>query len=181
MKNKHLRSIVLIPHRDALIPINVYRQTLFAQGFTGSYSFPEVIPLMMTKKPYTLAELKEAAMFLKTMILDKQKDGKCFSQQTDIIKISPHVVLGGLSFNLSLDTFPLKHDDTALRRFLLGLTVLKSGTEELFLRFAKDVPPPSVSFRACSTANMIYTVSEDGAYSWEIGHPVWLPSDKKET
>jgi hypothetical protein len=208
MIENRLRLIALIPHKDALKESLEYRRKLFEHGFSGSYSFPLVIPLIITKKPYTLAELKQTALSMKKMILSNNADGKYISQKTDSIDILPGFLIGGPSFDFSLDESALKKDDAALPRFVLGLTAIRNDTdkmnfeethadfepkvrrrreersgtnytEETFLRFVRDNPAPLISFRACSVANMIYSTSEDGAYSWEIGHPIWLPSSSK--
>jgi hypothetical protein len=176
MRKNYLRLIVIVPHRDALKAVNTYRRKLFEHGFSGAYSFPGIIPLFVTKKPYTLTELKQTAFSLKKIISSHNPEGKFFSKQVDLINSLPQFSLGGLSFDISLDGLSIKKDDTALPRFLLGLTFLKAGTEESFLMFTNNEPPPFISFRACSVANMIYSVSDDSTFSWEIGHPVWLPS-----
>lgn len=175
MKNEKLRLIVLIPHRDSIQVLADYKRQLLRNAFFGAYSFPSVIPLMITKKPYTLAELKETAVFLKKMIYLNNKDAKFVSQEAEIVELLPQTRLGGLSFPISLNTVSIKKDDVPFPRFLLGLTVLNPRTEASFLPFTKDHPVPSISFTACSAANMMYQYSENSVCSWEIGHPIWLP------
>jgi hypothetical protein len=174
MKNESLRFIVLIPHKDALLHMDDYKQTLWKNGFAGAYSFPAIIPFIMTKQSYSSTELKNIVMFLKKMICSKNQSGKFFSQKAETIHLFSDFSLGGLSFDFSCNDFPLKKDDEALPRFLLGFSLLKNGTENDFLLFANENPFPHISFRACSVANMIFCISEDGTFSWEIGHPVWL-------
>jgi hypothetical protein len=183
MKQKTVRFIVLIPHQDAVMPLNDYKQKLFQAGFIGVYSFPTVMPLIITKKPHTLDELKSMAIFMRKEI-DSVSVSKKFTSQITLSCMKNDNMsgsLGGFSFVIPLDGLSLKKDDTALPRFLLGLTVLKPDEEEKFISFTKENPPPHISFRACALANMIYSIDEQGACSWEIGHPVWLPSKCKET
>jgi hypothetical protein len=176
MKINNIRFIVLIPHRDALKSIIDYKQKLFQKGFIGSYSFPTVIPLMITQKPYTLAELKETAFLIRKMSLKKDTDEKFISQKPEIIEILPKIMLGGFSFDILIDGFLLKENSATLPRFVLGFSLLKYDTEEDFFRLIKENPPLPISFRACSVANMVFTIENDHTFSWEIGHPVWLPA-----
>ncbi len=183
MIKDNLRLISLIPHRDAVKQADEYKQKMFAHGFSGAYSFPCLIPLALAQKPYTLGKLKNIAVFLRKMISEKNLDGSssgmCTLNKPCISDDLPGIILGGLSFDLPRNGLLLANNDTVLPRFVLGLGVLKAGTEESFLRFTKHVPPPPILFRACSLANMIYSADEDGASFWEIGHPVWLPSLSK--
>ena len=178
MKIESLRLIVLIPHRDVLKPVDAYRRKLFENGFSGAYSFPGTIPLILTKNPYTAAELKQTALFLRAVASGGKYDGKFTSKNPEIIHTLPGVSLGGVSFDISLDGLKIKEKAAALPGISLGLTILKPGTEKPYLRFSEDFPAPSISFRAGAAANMVYNVLENGSYSWEIGHPVWLPSHK---
>lgn len=177
MKKENLRLIALIPHRDVMKTIDEYRGKLFENGFFGAYSFPGIIPLMITRRPYTLAALKETAVSLRNMISEKSTSGKFVSKNAGIVEVFPGITLGGISFNFSLDGTVLQEGDVPLPRFLLGLALVKQGTEEKFLRFAENAP--LLSFRSAAVANVIYRMGEHNDYSWEIGHPVWLPSTPK--
>lgn len=176
----NIRFIALIPHRDAVRLAECYRRKLFEQGFSAAFSFPQIIPLIITKKPYTLSQLKQTAALLRKTV-NGTASGKFFSQEAVCINLFPGLSLGGLSFAISHDALLLTDGSAPFPRFILGLSVLKTGSEASFLNFVKQETLPSFSFRACSAANVIYRVSDDGVYSWEIGHPVWLPSVSRET
>ncbi len=178
MKTESLRLIVLIPHRDALKSIGIYRRRLFENGFSGAYSFPGVIPLIITKNPYTPGELKQTTLFLRNLVSGGH-DGWFTSKTPEIMDSLPGISLGGLSFDISLAGLELKDGAAALPRPFLGITVLNPGEEEPYLRFSAAVPPPPVSFRAAAAANLVYGIPGTCSCIWEIGHPVWLSPYKR--
>jgi hypothetical protein len=46
-----LRLLVLVPHRDARLPLRAWSASLFAAGLPGAWSFPWVAPLARLKRP----------------------------------------------------------------------------------------------------------------------------------
>ena len=81
-REKH-RFIILIPHRDICKPFGEYRQKLFAEGFSGAYSFPMAAPLAEVSRPFSRAELKELAGNIRKCT--EKNDGKIRCSGTALI------------------------------------------------------------------------------------------------
>ena len=64
-----MRFIILVPHRDALKPLEEYRQRLFAAGFYGAYSFPLSAILAEVSRPFNREELKTLAGNIRSRML----------------------------------------------------------------------------------------------------------------
>ena len=196
--------IILIPHRDVLNHIALYREKLFAAGFHGAFSFPPSAPLARVSVPFCRNELRELALNIRSFT--RETGGKIRSMGTALVH--------------SQDSFfPIKNkaevqDDTAMRGknySFFGLVLDLSPIEKLFpgtkgnkmqiispavlcaalvnaeekcakTPFAEEVP--SVSFRAASLANLSIRRMDEGetgfSLEWRIGEPVWLPAFKKE-
>ena len=176
------RFIILIPHRDALKPLEEFRERLFAAGCPGAYSFPLVSPLARVSRPFSREELKELSRRIRD--LTKELDGKISGSGTAAV----------------IGTGAAETDKWPFFGPLLNLP----AKETLFSGAAKDkilhylLPPvlctaiitpaekpvemeiPAISFRAASLANLAIRPlgAGESAYSfeWKIGPLVWLPN-----
>ena len=64
-KNRPLRLLVLIPHRDVRRQLRSWSASLFAGGLDGAWSFPWVAPLAELSSPLSSEELKCLARSLR--------------------------------------------------------------------------------------------------------------------
>ena len=81
-----LRLLVLVPHRDARLPLRAWSASLFAAGQYGAWSFPWVAPLAVLSRLLTTEELKRFARTLREHIV--QNGGKFFCGMPDLSIIS---------------------------------------------------------------------------------------------
>jgi len=180
------RFVVLIPHRDALKPLEAYRSRLFAAGFAGAHSFPLAAPLAAVSRPFSRQELKELGGNIRGVTATRediplrlcQKNcGKIHSTGTSLVQCPPFSFLGILlDFSLEEAVFP-----PAAREKLLAvpsfpaLCAALAGPEE---NSAFEEAPP-LSFRAASVANLAVRPLPGGdrsySFEWNIGPPAWLP------
>ncbi|MCL2600841.1 MAG: hypothetical protein FWD88_06645, partial [Treponema sp.] len=61
MRHPFPRLLVLVPHRDARLPMRAWSGSLFAGGLLGAWSFPWVVPLAALDRPLPDAELRSIA------------------------------------------------------------------------------------------------------------------------
>jgi hypothetical protein len=194
---RHLRFILLLPHRDCGKVLRAYSRRLFAGGFWGAYSFPSALPLGIVSRPFTRAELKELATALRNLTL--ARDGKI---RTGLpVRVSPlgggvpketgnalspeeapGFTLFGPSLNLEL---PPEFPPAEIFRFRFSSPVLCAALIPRNLPKQAAPPPPSLSFRAAAVANMILRPLSGGdksenfegySFEWKIGERVWLPA-----
>jgi hypothetical protein len=204
------RLLVLIPHRDARLPLRSYSGALFSAGFYGAWSFPWVAPLALLSRPFTAGELKHCACALRGQSLAGGRDGK--------IKTGPaaravfplsctgkergEAAVLGPTLDIVLPDAAFTAEAAVKIRYRFSPLVLGAA-----LTWSSGSAPPEtpvLSFRAAALANMIYRplpdaeagVSSDdslrdagpqdaafeGAYSfeWKIGKSIWLPSIRKK-
>ena len=183
---KTLRFLVIVPHRDARLPLRSWSGSLFAAGLNGAWSFPWAAPLAVLSHPFSAEELKHCARALRELTFSEGRDGK--------IKTGP----------VSRAAFP--GGNTAVFGPVLDIAVPDSifpvgAAGKILHRFSPPVlaaalvrPPetavttpavPALSFRAEALANMVYrplfagdSVLSNGGYSfeWKIGKLCWLPA-----
>ena len=184
------RFIILIPHRDALKPLDVYRSRLFAAGFPGAYSFPAAAPLAALSRPFSREELGEIARNIRDFT--RVTDGKIQSAGTAFAGDT----FGKFSFfGLRLD-FPLTESlfpQTAREKILhlysspvLCAALADSGSLPPETKRSGENPvlaeAPVLSFRAASLANLAIRPLAGGeadySFEWKIDPPVWLPKYK---
>jgi len=177
-REKCLRFIVLIPHRDSQGCVENYRQRLFAEGFFGAYAFPAAAPLALVSRAYKSEELKALAHELRALTLSN--DGKITPRQT--AQVACPLGEGVTFFGPQLD-LPSPETLSGLRneklRFLFPTIVLCAallGPREEKPRIS-EMPVPG--FRAARIANLAIRPLEGGAapysYEWRLGPECWLP------
>ena len=174
---KIFRYIILIPHRDAVKPLEEYRQKLFSIGVASAHSFPLAAPLAEVSRPFRSQELKELALYIRS--LTKSADGKILCEKKCAEAKSRHLSFFGPSFNLAIEegAFPETAKDKLIR--VLNPAVLCASLCKM--DSVNDAEPPAISFRAASVSNLaIRPLPElDYSFEWEIGESVWLPAWKK--
>jgi len=180
------RFIILIPHRDVLVPLDDYKAKLFAAGFPGAWSFPAAAPLALVSHPFSRDELKELAGNIRN--LTRAADGKIQSSRTALVPCpgSFGPAMGsffGLRLNFGAGEEQLKSlvPRSAAGKVLQILSppvlcaALVEGSEE------NNVTAPALSFRAAALANLVIRPLNYGkeepylSYKWKISPPVWLP------
>jgi len=173
--------LVLVPHRDARLPIRAWGDSLFAAGMPGG-SFPWVAPLALLKRPLADNELKLLARPLRQRI--SNEGGKAYNPlpAAHSSSLIPHSSfprsLHGISLNIELsdDFFAPVAGAVSCRisPLMLGAAVSCEPPPNL-------PDPPQISFRAAALANMRFRFmplhgNGEGFFSeWEIGPLRWLP------
>ena len=185
------RFIILIPHRDALKPLDDYRSRLFAAGFCGAYSFPAAAPLAMVSMPFDREELKGLSGNIRK--LTNGTEGKIHCSETMLCTFPGKFSFLGLclDFPLNESLFP----QTARKKILhfpsspvlcaaiVDSEFLPGGTS----RYGGNPilnEAPELSFRAASLANLAIRPLAGGeadySFEWKIGPAVWLPKYMKK-
>ncbi|GHV88884.1 hypothetical protein AGMMS50267_12440 [Spirochaetia bacterium] len=188
------RFVVMAPHRDCGPAIREYRRRLFAAGLWGAYSFPAVVPLGATERPLEAAELKVLAGAMReramagTEVSGKGRGGM-FTAQFDGEAMGFIDGPGGLRFcglplNIPAAVLPEIPGLVPYPAFVLCTALIgtEPGAEEQARKILRTVaPPPPVSFRAASVANLILRplagkdTGEAYSFEWAMGKPCWLP------
>jgi hypothetical protein len=191
------RLLVLVPHRDARLPLRVWSGALFAAGLEGAWSFPWVAPLAVIASPFSAAELRTLAHALREQI---PAAGKITTGPPAIAAISSDRAIGPAVFGPVLDIelsdsiIPPGAAGKIMRRCsppVLGAALIrrpadgKAGggwgeTRQEEPLLAAIPAPPALSFRAAALANMrcrFLPPALPTGYSleWEIGELRWLP------
>jgi len=196
--------LVLVPHRDARLPLRAWSDSLFAAGLLNGWSFPGVAPLARLKRPLLTAELKSLAHALRgagneegkiinhgvTRSFERERRGikdltwrHGGTEEAEVRKIDGKKTSAwGPSLNLELsDDFFAPVADAIDCRFspiVLGAALMQGAAPD-------SLPaPPQVSFRAAALANMEYRFRPDGEdgdliFEWGIGPLHWLPKKLK--
>lgn len=174
---------VLVPHRDSRNILRKRSAELFADGFLGAWSFPQVSPLALLTAPLTGAELGELARNLRELSLAEGRDGTLHPGAEAILPLAgltAGAALYGPQLDIRLGPKDFAGAGDKLKELfpvpLLGCAVL--GPED---------PPQGPlspqsrtgSFRAAAVANMRYRPLPSGdpdySFSWTIGTLHWLP------
>jgi len=177
MKNNcsdSLQLLALVPHRDVRISLRAWSASLFSGGMPGAWSFPWVMPIAALNRPLSGQELKSRALMLR-----RETDlagGKFTTGPLAVAVISDNVSVFGLTVNVELsDSFFAFDDNAVIRRFsplVIGCALCQSGAKP-------DVNGPSLSFRAASLANMVFSpllsTHDNFSFEWNIGKLHWLP------
>jgi hypothetical protein len=178
MKTDQFRLLVLVPHRDARLPLRAWSGSLFAAGLEGAWSFPWVVPLARLDHPLSGEELKALAHTLRQEI--NKIGGKLTADPPVQSSLFDEVSIYGPSLPLNLsDNFYKTVSDAITHRFsplVLGAALLHGPLPDTL------PAPPQISFRAAALANMNCHFSplgnngEDGhSAEWKIGKLHWLP------
>ena len=204
IKNRPLRLLVLVPHRDVRRQLRTWSASLFNNGLSGAWSFPWVAPLAKLNRPLSAEELKRLARSLRKEvnlagmpeIANTSRKGaethRTFGSRTRsffrggdqgvsvVVNQDGHgseaLSVFGLPLDISLsDSF---FNDTG-GAVISPISPLVLGSAVLHSTF--HIPHstfPKISFRAAALANMSYRVlaSGNGLYfDWKIGPLHWLP------
>jgi hypothetical protein len=178
METGEFRHLVMVPHRDARLPLRAWSGSLFAAGFEGAWSFPWVVPLAQLDRPLSGEELKPLARVLRQEI--NKIGGKLTAVAPVQSSLFDEVSIYGPSLPLNLsDNLYETVSGAIIRRFsplVLGAALLHGPLPETL------PAPPQISFRAAALTNMNCRFSPlgDGGESghlveWKIGKLYWLP------
>jgi hypothetical protein len=176
--------LVLVPHRDARLPLRNWSGALFTAGMYGAWSFPQVAPLALIAEPFTGKTLKSLANALREQTLAGDSNGKINARGAAAVSAFPENILPGAAIfgpalNIALPAAPAPQiAENILYRFtapVLGGALLRNG------KLPPALPaPPAFSFRAAALANMRYRPLAAGedlySFEWNIGALHWLPS-----
>jgi hypothetical protein len=183
METGEFRHLVMVPHRDARLPLRAWSGSLFAAGLEGAWSFPWVVPIAQLDRPLTGEELKALAHTLRNEI--NKVGGKLTAGAPVPLPLFGEVSVYGPSLPLNLfDNFYETVSDASMSRFsplVLGAALLNGPLPD-------GLPaPPQTSFRAGALANMncrFLPLGDNGKgghqVEWKIGKLYWLPRIKKE-
>ena len=170
--------LVLVPHRDARLPLRAWSASLFAAGLPGAWSFPWVTPLALLRRPLSRDELKGIARALREYI------NLCGGKFIAGPQVAVALHTGNNGINTSIfgpvlqtglpDGFFEPAAGAVQNRFsppVIGSALVKD-TDSTTLP-----SPPEISFRAAALANMsFHPLSPDGySFEWKIGALYWLP------
>ena len=192
-RQKLFRFIILIPHKDALKPLEEYRQKLFSMGVSGAHSFPLAAPLAEISRPLSSDELKELARNIRAMT--KERDGKIqsrkaqYSTAQDRFLGTASAPGSGISFfgpvlDLPAENsfFPQTIKDKLISTLLppVFCAAVVESREKFLSNNLSSEEAPVLSFRAASLANLAIRPLAGAEYSfeWKINPPVWLPAYK---
>ena len=198
------RFIILIPHRDALRPLDEFRRRLFYIGVNGAHSFPQAAALALVSRPFCREELKELARNIRN--LTRGTEGKIHSdasafvccpaglwrrgrkvpaiQQKTAAESDAFLFFGPL-LNLpsSEDVFPQPARGKILKSLLPPVLCAALVNNELHKKKTLNSEvSPAISFRAAALANLAIRPLDGADYSfeWKTGPFVWLPAFKAE-
>ncbi|GHV85335.1 hypothetical protein AGMMS50230_09430 [Spirochaetia bacterium] len=173
---------VLVPHRDCLPALELYRRSLFAAGLDGAFSFPAAAPLAVLERPLPQAELKAAAAELRSLLGNRKIT---VVDQTECSGWSPGIRFFGPILDLPPPVFPgtlQRWEQPVLAPAILagtadsGMDAAGFGTDAAGL---PETPKPALSFRAAALAQLRLTPSPCGAvdysFIWELSPLCWLP------
>ena len=198
LKQKPLRFIVLIPHRESLRLLENYRQRLFTQGIAGAYAFPSVALLALISREFSIDELKALARDLRDTTLSK--NGKISAEKAELLSfpqtsLGKNTALFGPALDLpSLENISGLNNEKVLIRFpkiILCAAFLgkenepgpPGGIQNVVDLQRGAVDSPVLSFRSAKVSNLAICPLGAGtaAYSfkWRLGPECWLPSYKK--
>jgi hypothetical protein len=190
MKTSNFRLLVLVPHRDARLPLRAWSASLFAAGYPGAWSFPWLAPLALLKRPLSAEELKRLAHALRRQL--NSEGGKFIAKQSSLCALPAEFPEGRAAFvygptldaGLGDDFYEPVADAISSR-----ISPLVLGTA--LVREADKVPSPTdptsstpqIAFRAAALANMSYIplqssgVQSGYSFEWKLGPLHWLPKN----
>jgi len=170
---------VLVPHRDCLPALEIYRQSLFSDGKDGAFSFPAAAPLALLHRPLKKGELKNAATELRRELGEKHI--VCIEQGEKTVNT---LRFFGPILELPFHKFPEDAVVQHLEKPLLAPAILAPGE----IAPSPLLQAPAVSFRAAALANLSFTRILSGmeagstedfepeySFTWELGPLQWLP------
>jgi len=170
------RFVILVPHRDATLPFQIYREKLFASGYYGAFSFPLAAPLAALSGPLARDELKELGRNIRG--LTKANEGKISGALNTVANFYDEFAFFGPRLNLQIEESLF--GESARGKLLhtpesavLCAALLDSGANPVTEGGA------AISFRSAFLANLAIRPLDSGerafSFEWKIGGEVWLP------
>jgi hypothetical protein len=192
MKTSNFQFLVLVPHRDARLPLRAWSASLFAAGFPGAWSFPWLAPLALLNRPLSSEELKHLAHELRFVL--NNEDGKFIAGLPSLCTLPTIIFDGGttsiygpiLATKLGDTFFGLAADAVSSRisPLVLGSALVHENEIEKTLKPSSQVIAlPQISFRAAALANMSYDsllpdyLQNGYSFEWKLGPLHWLPKN----
>ena len=175
------RLLVLVPHRDARLPLRAWSASLFSAGLPGAWSFPWLIPLAAVKHPYSGEALKSLAHSMRRHI----GGGKCTATEAAAAVFpgsrgDTGIAVFGPALNIALPAHFFGDTAEPFSPLVIGAALLYGNAPPAL------PPAPPISFRAAAVANMVIKPLVSGenrpdnySFAWNIGAPHWLPRTKK--
>jgi hypothetical protein len=191
--HKPLRFLVLIPQGNAA-PLKDRKRSLFAAGCPGAWSFPGLVPVALSARPFTRAELKSLALSLRYTSMADGRGGKIRLGEPRILDCPGLPGIFGPALDLPAPALPPEGLLFPFPVLVLAAALADPEDREL-LRRAGDILSRGepFSFSAAAVANMVleplsaagvrdgpHKPGRAGDYSfiWKIGAPQWLPSPR---
>ena len=174
------RLLVLVPHRDARLPLRAWGDSLLAAGLPSAGSFPGTAPLARLNRPLSDDELKRLARALREHI---DRNGGILTAGPPVSVAFLRVSLFGPSLPIGL---PDDFFDIVPGAFMGSFSPVILGAALSCSQVPENLPaPPPVSFRAGALANMncrlraLGAHGEDGySFEWKIGALRWMPKGR---
>jgi hypothetical protein len=176
-----LTLLVLVPHRDARLPLRAWSAALFAAGVAGAWSFPWAAPVAVLSRPLSAEELRDRARALRDFSLAETGGGKIKTGPAARAAFPGSVLGGAAIFGPVLDIPAGLFSAEASEKIIRPVSPPVLGAALVWDSGAAEYPaPPALSFRAAALANMIYRPLGSGgvSFEWKIGKPHWLPPVK---
>jgi len=170
------RLLVLVPHRDARLPLRAWGDSLFAAELLTGWSFPGVAPLALLKRALSGEELRSLAHLLrgeererKGLVWGHEGTGEIGVWEIDGERMS----VWGPKLNIEISDDFLGPVAGAIERSISPPVI---GTALMQGPVPGNLPaPPQVSFRAAALANMECRFLPSETLGWGIGPLQWLP------
>lgn len=163
--------LVLVPHRDARLPLKAWSNTLFKAGVQGAWSFPWVAPMAVLRRSLTINELKILAHALRYYL--NTTDNKCIPGLPALSLLTGNVSVYGPSLSINTGDDFLKPVADAVNRIVSPLVI---GSALISDPLPDKLPAAApLPFHAAALANMIYDIKDDNYIEWTMGPLQWLP------
>jgi hypothetical protein len=195
--HKPLRFLVLIPQGNT-DSLKDRKRSLFAAGFPGAWSFPALVPVALSARPFSRPELKSLAVSLRHASMADGRGGKIRLREPQILDCPGIPGIFGPALDLPAPVLPPEGLLLPFPVLVLAAALADPADKDLLPRaWAMLSPGAPFSFSAAAVANMIleplsgspagtgsrntpHKPGKDGVYSfiWKIGCPQWLPSPK---
>ena len=179
------RLLVLVPHRDARLPMREWSGALFAAGLPGAWSFPWVAPLAALDRGLSDAELRALARGLR----ERSMPGKVVAGPVGLAPLPftrrgerAHAFGPSLDIALPETLFPAANPGDEGPSLAGPISPGVLGSALLYGPPPDGLQdPPPIAFRAAALAIMRFSPLATGggrgdySFEWEIGKPYWLP------
>lgn len=196
LKKPAAEFLVLLPHRDCIKTFENFRQTLFAAGFCGAYSFPPVALLALLSDPLNIDEIRFFAGEIRNLSLKnegKLKTTGCVQSGFPNNTLFEACAFYGPALDFTVAE-TLRVNKKVIHAFpvpLLCASVLGPDDTHIIEKISALNCAPILepfSFRAAQLANLsirqFYSGREANrntaaySYEWRFGSSCWLPAYK---